>query len=312
MAAIDPSFFADVADALGISSPAIVEKDYYVVQLIDALSKLSFENYTLIFAGGTCLSKAYKNTYRMSEDVDMKLVPTAGTQRESNNKQRQLRRKVHSEILATIKSSACFSLVEPAKKLNEGRYQQLLIEYPQQHKHIAALRPHLQLDITESTLLEPAKIKSIRSLYAQVAGLRDEVAGFPCVSFETTASEKFVALLRRTAALERNEFPADDTMLVRHIYDLHLIGQSLPDFNSLHSLVQQVIEIDREQFSSQHKNFLNNPYKELQYGLQLLTNQTVHQERYEKFIGPLVYHPSPASWDEAIETVLKMATAWLS
>lgn len=53
----DPSLFADVADALGIKSPVIVEKDYYAVQLIKTLSSISFEDYSLVFSGGTCLAK---------------------------------------------------------------------------------------------------------------------------------------------------------------------------------------------------------------------------------------------------------------
>lgn len=68
--------FADVADALGIKNPVIVEKDYYAVQLIKELSSLSFEDYHLVFSGGTCLAKAHQNTYRMSEDIDFKLVPS--------------------------------------------------------------------------------------------------------------------------------------------------------------------------------------------------------------------------------------------
>lgn len=38
---IDTSLFLDVADALRIPEPAIVEKDYYVVQLLKMLSELS-------------------------------------------------------------------------------------------------------------------------------------------------------------------------------------------------------------------------------------------------------------------------------
>lgn len=72
---MDPSLFTDVADVLGIKNPAIVEKDYYAVQLLSTLRSLTFENYVLVFAGGTCLAKAYQNTYRMSEDIDIKLVP---------------------------------------------------------------------------------------------------------------------------------------------------------------------------------------------------------------------------------------------
>lgn len=48
---IDPTLFADVADTLGIAHPAIVEKDYYAIQLLKLLSTLETLNYQLVFAG---------------------------------------------------------------------------------------------------------------------------------------------------------------------------------------------------------------------------------------------------------------------
>lgn len=39
----DSSLFVDVANALGLGNPAIVEKDYYVVQLLQHISTLEFE-----------------------------------------------------------------------------------------------------------------------------------------------------------------------------------------------------------------------------------------------------------------------------
>ena len=66
--------FTDVADVLSISNPVIVEKDYYAVLLLKELSSLHCDDYQLVFAGGTCLTKVHQNTYRMSEDIDIKLV----------------------------------------------------------------------------------------------------------------------------------------------------------------------------------------------------------------------------------------------
>ncbi|EOG6956861.1 nucleotidyl transferase AbiEii/AbiGii toxin family protein, partial [Yersinia ruckeri] len=45
--------FPDVADALGIESVAIVEKDYYIVELLRLLQPLAFDTHQLVFAGGT-------------------------------------------------------------------------------------------------------------------------------------------------------------------------------------------------------------------------------------------------------------------
>ena len=69
--------FSDVADALGIESVAIVEKDHYIVELLRLLKPLTFDTHQLVFAGGTALAKSGIVLNRMSEDVDIKLVPTA-------------------------------------------------------------------------------------------------------------------------------------------------------------------------------------------------------------------------------------------
>ena len=61
------------AEKLGIRYPSIIEKDYYVTQAIHSLSGIENEYFRLIFAGGTCLAKAYKIVKRMSEDIDFKI-----------------------------------------------------------------------------------------------------------------------------------------------------------------------------------------------------------------------------------------------
>ena len=127
MKVIDPLLFTDVADALGIGNPVIVEKDFYAVLLLEALSSLHFDNYQLVFAGGTCLTKIHRNTYRMSEDIDLKLVPSKEILEQSHSKQRQCRKLIHQRIVSMIESSPIFELVE-TKKRNEGKFQQFLIQ----------------------------------------------------------------------------------------------------------------------------------------------------------------------------------------
>lgn len=304
----DPSLFADVADALGIKNPVIVEKDYYAVQLIKTLSSISFEDYSLVFSGGTCLAKAHRNTYRMSEDIDFKLVPSVSNTG-SQNQQRKKRRTIHEQINSALESSNVFKIID-FHKLSEGKYQTFLIEYPIHHPKIEALRPHLKLELTESCLLEPAIVKPIASLYAEVAKENPEINNFPCATISSIAGEKFVALLRRTAAFDRDNTKNDDETLVRHVYDLHLI-RDLIDDAVLKKLVSQVIQIDLEQFGNQSPQFKSNPMAELQHGLRLLVNDPIHQERYKRFIGPLVYNPETAAWQVAIDIIERFAKAWL-
>ncbi|CEG59367.1 protein of unknown function (plasmid) [Legionella fallonii LLAP-10] len=97
---------------------------------------------------------------------------------------------------------------------------------------------------------------------------------------------------------------------MRHVYDLHLI-RDLIDDAGLKKLVSQVIQIDLEQFGNQSPQFKSNPMAELQHGLRLLVNDPIHQERYKRFIGPLVYNPETAAWQVAIDTIARFAKAWL-
>jgi predicted nucleotidyltransferase component of viral defense system len=305
---IDPTLFADVADTLGIAHPAIVEKDYYAIQLLKLLSTLETPDYQLVFAGGTCLAKAHQNTYRMSENIDIKLVPTEEVSAESRTEQRRLRRELHGQLQALLEGSELFSLVQAPGIQNEYRFQQFLIEYPTRHDTFKALRPHLQLELTESVLLQAPINASLCSLYAEVAKQEREVSNFVCVGLESTAAEKLVSLLRRTAARVRDVEKKDDPILIRHIYDLHLILAGKKNFEDIGVLVQQVIAIDVEQFGSQHPEFCEDPVAELRFGFEQLKQEPVHQQRYKDFIGPLVYHPDPVDWNTAFATLEKLVT----
>tara|TARA_B100000780_G_C20948335_1_gene378300 strand:- start:100 stop:480 length:381 start_codon:yes stop_codon:yes gene_type:complete len=123
-----------------------------------------------------------------------------------------------------------------------------------------------------------------------------------CVTVNSTASEKFVSLLRRTGLHARDSSRTDDDTLIRHTYDLHLIYSSMKSPENLRPMVQKVLKIDQIQFGNQHPELVKDGNKELLYGLSILIDQPRHQERYKKFIGPLVYHPSPAQWSEVISS----------
>jgi hypothetical protein len=303
----DSRRFLDVADIFKIGHASIVEKDYFAVQLLKLISSINLPGYKLVFAGGTCLTKAHLNTYRMSEDIDIKLVPDKLTLQKSRSEQRKLRSEIHNRILELIQGVGFLNIRSEPKKLNEGRFQQFFIDYPKAYKEPEVLRSSLQLEVTESILLQPAVIKPIRSMYVEIANEPSEVPECVCAELQSIASEKFISLLRRTASVARDTASIDDPALVRHVYDLHLILQSTKKRELIKSMISQVIEIDLEQFGSQHSEFAKDPKKELKFGLQTLKNNPLHKERYQRFNGPLVYHPNPADWETAFDTLEQLA-----
>ena len=230
---IDPGLFADVADALGIDSPAIVEKDVYAVQLLKQLSTLDSPHFELVFAGGTSLAKAHRSLFRMSEDIDLKLVEReAAVEGMSRTAMKAARKAVLADIEALISDSGVFQL-ESMTKRNEYRYVEYAVRYPRSQVSISALRPSLKLDITASALFEPAVPTPVSSLYADALRLAPEIEAFPVVSLHSTISEKLVALLRRTAQVDRDPSRKDDETLVRHVYDLHMVSASGYDRGAL-------------------------------------------------------------------------------
>ncbi|VAW86671.1 hypothetical protein MNBD_GAMMA18-972 [hydrothermal vent metagenome] len=60
--------------------------------------------------------KVHHNTWWMSEDIGIKLVPDEETLAHSREKQRQLRRRLHHQIISLIQKSGTFTLKEKPKK----------------------------------------------------------------------------------------------------------------------------------------------------------------------------------------------------
>ena len=56
-------------------SPVIMEKDFWVCWLLSILFESEFAN-SLVFKGGTSLSKVFGAINRFSEDIDLSLSPT--------------------------------------------------------------------------------------------------------------------------------------------------------------------------------------------------------------------------------------------
>jgi predicted nucleotidyltransferase component of viral defense system len=79
-----------------LPSPALVEKDWYVVKALAAINTAEVKPFRLVFSGGTALSRAHRLTRRMSEDIDLKIV---SDEPRSRAELRKLRGTVTSALL---------------------------------------------------------------------------------------------------------------------------------------------------------------------------------------------------------------------
>jgi predicted nucleotidyltransferase component of viral defense system len=301
----DPSLFPDIADAIGLSSPAFIEKDYYAVQLLKTVSELKSPLGEFVFAGGTCLAKAHIPTYRMSEDLDLKFIPNEEFNIPNDSQKRKFRSELGKIISKMIENDMLFK-VENTGALSEGKYRYYAISYPKSYTH-SSLRPELKLEFTETLQHAPHKKSSISSIYSTILKQDAEIPFIMCDQIEMILVEKFISLLRRTAEIDRGCSDRDDETLVRHVYDLSLIMSQQIDFDIVKNLFFQIVKQDVAQYGTRHKQFKDNHIIELGYGLQLLNTDIKHKDRYAKFLGPLVFNKKPPSWSEGIEVLRLVA-----
>jgi len=190
---------------------AVIEKDYYVTQVIHKLSNVENENFRLVFCGGTCLAKAHKLVQRMSEDVDFKIQLKTNKNFSKSRLKNELK-KFRTHIRSTLVLPDLSVIHDVAR--NEGKYQQITLKYPNSFPISSTLRPDIKVEFTFADILLITDDLQIKTLIEDA--LKEINLFIPpstqCVSIEETAIEKWVGLTRRIIAIERGREDDDKTL----------------------------------------------------------------------------------------------------
>lgn len=195
-----------------------------------------------------------------------------------------------------------FSLEGQSKKLDQYRYQQFNIRYPQTHAIAPCLRPEIQLELIETPLYDKPLKHGIISLVNEALEQEAEVPSMRFASIANTQAEKLISMLRRTACNARNPSRDDDPALIRHVYDTFYIQQTnRAQLENVTPIVKKVIEQDILRYGNQHPEFKRQPIKELRFGLQLLED-TKFATRFQQYVVPMVYGEQRVDWQAAFST----------
>ena len=292
--------FLEVSNALNLGNPSIPEKDYWVVSLLAMLEGVKSNSHQLVFSGGTALAKSNVKILRMSEDVDIKLIPTNEFIEKGKGAKKQARKALIEHIIMKLADHPYLNYAD--KTVNdEYRHVEIEIKYPQQYHQAPCLRPYIKLEFIETIELHGTELRSISSLVAQSYKQPAGVEAILCVSIDSTLVEKVLSMLRRTMSVKRNPNRKDDDTLVRHIYDVHciFIGHKI-DMDVLRPMFDSVLEEDRLRFGNQHQEFVVDPRNELKLGLEELQNNEKFRERFNAFVAPMVYSQNSHDFDICI------------
>ncbi|HAT7074061.1 TPA: nucleotidyl transferase AbiEii/AbiGii toxin family protein [Legionella pneumophila] len=287
---------------------SVIEKDYYVTQVIHALAEVESDYFRLIFCGGTCLAKAHKVVCRMSEDVDFKIQVKKRDAGFSKSQTLKELKKFRAQINSSLMLPGLVTGIPVVR--NEGKYSRIEMNYPSVFPVNAGLRPHILLEFTLSDVRLAVENLSVKTLIEQTLENINlfKSSSTHCVSVNETAIEKWVGLTRRIAAIER-AYHADDETLIRHVYDLNAINKADRISADFYVLAKAIITNDARQFKNQHPEYAVDPSSEIQLSLSLLRHKPLWKERYQKFIEEMVYDNAPAiEYEKAINVLERIST----
>lgn len=283
----------------------------------------------MVFAGGTCLTKAHGLIDRMSEDIDFKVyleeIP-AGYSIEGQHSLASRLRNLHEKIEQRLKEIGftfedVSSFTENPLVRSSRRYYELSIDYSTAQQEgttkIAALRPKLKLEIMVSPHSLSHEYKEISYLHRKLLGLSDSSSfELACIDLHTMLAEKVLAFLRRHAWLwSGNQRGSFDDALVRHIYDVSQLITSHPELlENTKNLFKYFVQQDVQQFGNQYPEFRNSPFSTLRDALQQAkTEQRLFiQKNFEKKLIPLLTTTDVVDFEVIFEKFCVVADALLN
>lgn len=269
------------ADSIGNIPPNTIEKDYWVVWMIEKLYTLEYADH-LYFRGGTSLSKVYRVIDRFSEDIDFGFdrvffdfddneIFTCETVSQQDRLVRNLNKKNKIFLRETI-------LHDLRKILNDilpngdwnlefeqdNRQYWLIYNYPQSlldntHNEDVYSKPNVKIEIYNNQDNDPWQQEKVKPYISEK--FPDDITSVECstkvVSLGRTFWEK-VAIVH--SYIERGKFSGD--RFSRHLYDLFSIANSeqFDEIISDRTLLAKIIEhreIFYRQPSANYRNILN-------------------------------------------------------
>ncbi len=212
----------EVSEAMKIRA-SFVEKDYWISLALQNLSDSKYYD-SVVFKGGTSLSKGHKLIKRFSEDIDLAVINSDSL---SGSSIKKLIRAVEKEVAFEMTE------VEVAGVTSKGsRFRKSVYNYPTIEKGMLAESNSIIVEVNSFANPFPFAPQSIQSFigeYLQAKNQEDIVKQYGLESFkvnvlaiEQTLIEKLVSLIR----FSFSENPINGiSSKIRHFYDLYYILQ---------------------------------------------------------------------------------------
>jgi len=254
---LDKKQFAAAISATSHSlhiSPLFVEKDYWITLVLKRLSE-SVQSDSVVFKGGTSLSKGYKLINRFSEDVDIAVI--------NDN-------LISGNVLKTkIRNIEKIMTVDLSELYLEGitskgsKYRKTVFKYP------VTINERLNLNISQRIIVEtnaftnpfpfhPLHISSFIAEFMINENLQQFISQYELEPFKINVLDKKRTLLEKFVSLIRFSFTDKPEISVaekiRHFYDLYYLSKDEEcseyiNSNEFAKELYEIIKHDQDSFN---------------------------------------------------------------
>lgn len=273
--------------------PAIIEKDFYVTQM---LQQLVSKDPDFIFKGGTSLSKCYKVIDRFSEDIDLNYDS-------HNTHLSQGLRRRFSKLIKESGETLNLSLGNPEEIRSRREFNQYIFQY-MSHFGSAPVKPLLIVETSIFIPSFPTEIKTVDSYLYEFFALEDRkslISEYSLSPFPINVQTKERTFIDKIFAICDYYLTGNIAKHSRHLYDLYKLFPHIrmdPSFGILFDAVKAARKKSPVCPSAKEDSQIHTL-------LQEIIDKGVYKTDYEQITSKLLFEK--VSYDAVISTLEMIA-----
>lgn len=274
-------------------SLSIVEKDYHIMNI---LKELMVIDNSIVFKGGTSLSKCFKVINRFSEDLDLSYYNG------DNNPTESMRKRLNKSIV-DISSKYGYTITNLEDIKSRRAYNKFELSYSANFGIIESVKSNLLVETAMMTKVFPTEFLSTNTYiydYLITTPHLSIIQDYDLQPFQVNVQSLERTFIDKIFAI--CDYYLDNTIFQhsRHIYDIYKILPKITINDDFRHLVQDIRKARHEGKSNNHLNSAN-PKHDINAILQQIIDKQVYKSDYENITAKLLFELVP--YEVAIKSI---------
>ncbi|WP_321331727.1 nucleotidyl transferase AbiEii/AbiGii toxin family protein [uncultured Bacteroides sp.] len=204
-------------------SPDFVEKDYWITSVLKRLA-LSANTGSIVFKGGTSLSKGYRLINRFSEDIDIAMINENLTGNALKTKTRSIEKEITTDLT---------EIIEPEITSKGSMFRKSVFQYPVVTPNRLSSGTPKRIIIEINSFANPypyAKqtITSFIAEYLHIINQKEAIEEYGLQPFSINVLDKSRTMVEKLVSVVRFSFNENPVKAIaskiRHFYDLYFLA----------------------------------------------------------------------------------------